>query len=241
MLVTGPTGSGKTTTLYAALSTLNNQTRNILTVEDPIEYDLQGIGQTQVNHKVNMSFAKGLRAILRQDPDIVMVGEIRDVDTAQIAIQASLTGHLVLSTLHTNTAIGAITRLDDMGVEPFLLASSLIGVLAQRLVRLLCVHCKQSSPATQAEKDILHVNDAELYRPVGCALCKNTGYSGRSCINELIAVDEKLRTMIHSKASEQDMKNYTRTSYPSIRKDGFTRVLRGDTSLEEILRVTSED
>ncbi|MDR3492532.1 MAG: type II secretion system ATPase GspE [Gammaproteobacteria bacterium] len=241
MLVTGPTGSGKTTTLYAALSTLNNQTRNILTVEDPIEYDLQGIGQTQVNHKVNMSFAKGLRAILRQDPDVVMVGEIRDVDTAQIAIQASLTGHLVLSTLHTNTAIGAITRLDDMGVEPFLLASSLIGVLAQRLVRLLCKECKQASPATPAENEILHTTNATIFRPVGCTHCKNSGYSGRTCINELIAIDEKLRTMIHSKASEHDMKNYARTSFRSIRQDGFIRVLKGDTSLEEVLRVAAED
>ena len=151
ILVTGPTGSGKTTTLYAALTALNNQTRNILTVEDPIEYDLSGIGQTQVNYKVNMTFAKGLRAILRQDPDVVMVGEIRDVDTAQIAIQASLTGHLVLSTLHTNSAIGAVTRLDDMGIEPFLLSSSLIGVLAQRLARLLCKHWQKPEPASAAE------------------------------------------------------------------------------------------
>src|SRR5262249_30306946 len=148
ILVTGPTGSGKTTSLYAVLTTLNNRKRNILTVEDPIEYDLPGIGQTPVNHKVNISFAKGLRAILRQDPDVVMVGEIRDLETAQIAIQASLTGHLVLSTLHTNSAAGAITRLHDMGIEPFLLSSSLIGVVAQRLVRLLCPACKRAEPAT---------------------------------------------------------------------------------------------
>jgi general secretion pathway protein E len=241
MLVTGPTGSGKTTTLYAALTTLNNQTRNILTVEDPIEYDLPGIGQTQVNHKVNMTFAKGLRAMLRQDPDVVMVGEIRDIDTAQIAIQASLTGHLVLSTLHTNSAIGAITRLDDMGIEPFLLASSLIGVLAQRLVRLLCKHCKKSLPASAGECEILGVAKADICRPIGCEQCKFTGYNSRSGVYELIAIDDKLRTMIHDKAPEQTIKKYARTLFPGIRQDGFQRVLAGHTSLEEILRVTSEE
>jgi general secretion pathway protein E len=241
LLVTGPTGSGKTTTLYAALTTLNNQSRNILTVEDPIEYDLPGIGQTQVNYKVNMSFAKGLRAILRQDPDVVMVGEIRDIDTAQIAIQASLTGHLVLSTLHTNSAVGAITRLDDMGIEPFLLASSLIGVLAQRLVRLLCPHCKLAAAATASECEILAVKKATIYKPQGCEQCKFLGYSGRSGVYELIAMDDKLRTMVHDKASEQELKRYARTLFPSIRQDGFQRVLAGDTSLEEILRVTSEE
>lgn len=241
LLATGPTGAGKTTTLYAALTTLNNQTRNILTVEDPIEFDLPGIGQTQVNHKVKMTFAKGLRAILRQDPDIVMVGEIRDVDTAKIAIQASLTGHLVLSTLHTNSAIGAITRLGDMGVEPFLLASSLIGVLAQRLIRLLCNHCKKSEKATTGECKILNVSKTTIYRPVGCNHCKNLGYSGRSGIYELIAIDSTMRTLIHDKASEQELKKYARTLFPSIRQDGYNRVLAGDTSLEEIVRVTSEE
>ena len=241
ILVTGPTGSGKTTTLYAALTSLNSQTRNILTVEDPIEFDLPGIGQTQVNFKVNMTFAKGLRAILRQDPDIVMVGEIRDLETAQIAIQASLTGHLVLSTLHTNSAIGAITRLDDMGIEPFLLSSSLIGVLAQRLMRLLCKECKKPIKATAHECSLLGVPEATIYRPEGCARCRNTGYSGRSGVYELIAIDETLRTMIHGRSSEQNMKKYARTFTPSIRQDGFRRVLLGDTSLEEILRVTSEE
>jgi general secretion pathway protein E len=241
MLVTGPTGSGKTTTLYAALTTLNNQSRNILTVEDPIEYDLSGIGQTQVNYKVNMTFAKGLRAILRQDPDVVMVGEIRDLETAQIAIQASLTGHLVLSTLHTNTAIGAITRLDDMGIEPFLLASSLIGVLAQRLIRLLCSHCKIPKPATAGECTILGVKSATIYHPAGCDPCKQLGYSKRIGIYELIAIDDTLRAKIHDKSSEQEIKKYARTLTPSIRQDGFKRVLSGDTSLEEILRVTSEE
>ncbi len=244
ILVTGPTGSGKTTTLYAALTALNNNTRNILTVEDPIEFDLSGIGQTQVNYKINMTFAKGLRAILRQDPDIVMVGEIRDLDTAQIAIQASLTGHLVLSTLHTNSAIGAITRLDDMGIEPFLLSSSLIGVLAQRLTRLLCKHCKKPMPATPSECAILGVPEHSapvIYHPAGCAQCRDSGYSGRSGVYELIAIDDTLRTMIHDRKPEQQLKKHARTLFPSIRQDGFRRVLAGFTSLEEILRVTSEE
>ena len=241
LLVTGPTGSGKTTTLYAALTVLNNSSRNILTVEDPIEYDLSGIGQTQVNYKVNMTFAKGLRAILRQDPDVVMVGEIRDLDTAQIAIQASLTGHLVLSTLHTNSAIGAITRLGDMGIEPFLLASSLVGVLAQRLVRLLCNHCKKPQAATANECAMLGVEAAEIFQPAGCDLCKLSGYSGRSGVYELIAINETMRTMIHDKTPEQQIKKYARTLFTSIRQDGYQLVLAGATSLEEILRVISEE
>lgn len=244
ILVTGPTGSGKTTTLYAGLTVLNDKERNILTVEDPIEYDLVGIGQTQVNSKINMTFAKGLRAILRQDPDVVMVGEIRDLETAQIAIQASLTGHLVLSTLHTNSAIGAITRLDDMGVEPFLLASSLTGVLAQRLMRLLCKHCKKPMEAQASECALLGVPESSgtvIYHPVGCQYCRFSGYSGRSGVYELIAIDETLRTMIHDRAAEQQMRKYARSLFPSIRQDGYRRVLLGDTTLEEIVRVTSED
>jgi general secretion pathway protein E len=244
ILVTGPTGSGKTTTLYSGLIILNDKKRNILTVEDPIEYDLAGIGQTQVNSKINMTFAKGLRAILRQDPDVVMVGEIRDLETAQIAIQASLTGHLVLSTLHTNSAIGAVTRLDDMGVEPFLLASSLAGVLAQRLMRLLCNHCKKPMVASENECQVLGVSAASspvIYHAQGCGQCRHTGYSGRSGVYELIAIDETLRTMIHDRAPEQQMRKYIRGLYPSLRQDGFRRVLQGETSLEEILRVTSED
>lgn len=244
ILVTGPTGSGKTTTLYAGLTVLNNERRNILTVEDPIEYDLAGIGQTQVNNKINMTFAKGLRAILRQDPDIVMVGEIRDLETAQIAIQASLTGHLVLSTLHTNSAIGAITRLDDMGVEPFLLASSLTGVIAQRLMRLLCPACKKPQTASPSESALLGVSpssDTIIYHAVGCDQCRFTGYAGRSGIYEVIAIDETLRTMIHDGAAEQQMRKYARGLFPSLRQDGFRQVLKGATSLEEILRVTSED
>lgn len=244
ILVTGPTGSGKTTTLYAALTVLNDKRRNILTVEDPIEYDLVGIGQMQVNSKISMTFAKGLRAILRQDPDVVMVGEIRDLETAQIAIQASLTGHLVLSTLHTNTAIGAITRLDDMGVEPFLLASSLTGVLAQRLIRVLCERCKKPTVASTAQCDMMRVDSHAspvIYQAVGCDACRDLGYVGRSGVYELIAVDDHLRTMIHDHAAEQQMRKYARTLFPSIRQDGFRRVLSGDTSLEEVLRVTNED
>ncbi|MFN7096889.1 MAG: type II secretion system ATPase GspE, partial [Gammaproteobacteria bacterium] len=211
ILMTGPTGSGKTTSLYAMLVNLNEPSRNILTVEDPIEYYLQGIGQTQVNHKVNMTFAKGLRAMLRQDPDVVMVGEIRDLETAEIAVQASLTGHLVLSTLHTNTAIGAVTRLKDMGVEPFLLASSLIGVAAQRLVRVLCEHCKQAVTATHSECDILKVDANHpplIYRAQGCDKCNFIGYRGRTGIYEVINVDERLREMIHTHVSEQEMEHY---------------------------------
>lgn len=244
ILVTGPTGSGKTTTLYSGLIILNDKKRNILTVEDPIEYDLPGVGQTPVNNKIQMTFAKGLRAILRQDPDVVMVGEIRDLETAQIAIQASLTGHLVLSTLHTNSAIGAITRLDDMGVEPFLLASSLVGVLAQRLMRLLCNDCKKPMLATAMECELMGISESEspvIYHAAGCGNCRHTGYSGRSGVYELIAIDEPLRTMIHDKSPEQQMRQYARGLYPGLRQDGFRRVLKGETSLEEILRVTSED
>lgn len=244
ILVTGPTGSGKTTTLYAALTALNKNTRNILTVEDPIEYDLPGIGQTQVNYKVNMTFAKGLRSILRQDPDVVMVGEIRDLETAQIAIQASLTGHLVLSTLHTNSALGAITRLDDMGIEPFLLSSSLVGVLAQRLVRKLCNQCKKSSAAEPTECALMNITQEPapiIYRATGCASCRHTGYHGRTGVYELIIIDNTLRSMMHDQQPEAQLKRYARTLFPTIRQDGYQRVLAGVTSLEEVLRVTSEE
>lgn len=242
-LVTGPTGSGKTTTLYAALSRLNTQSRNIVTVEDPIEYFLDGIGQTQVNNKVDLTFARGLRAILRQDPDVVMVGEIRDLETAQIAVQASLTGHLVMSSLHTNTAIGSITRLRDMGVEPFLLSSSLIGVLAQRLVRTLCPHCKKPAPASEGELTLLEKpTDSELtlYSAVGCEKCHNHGYLGRTGIYELITIDETLRNLIHQGAGEDTMLLHARQSSSSIRQDGMQRVIEGVTTIDEIIRVTQE-
>ena len=244
ILVTGPTGSGKTTTLYAGLTRLNDKSRNILTVEDPIEYYLDGIGQTQVNTKVEMTFAKGLRAILRQDPDVVMIGEIRDLETASIAVQASLTGHLVLSTLHTNTAIGAVTRLRDMGVEPFLLASSLIGVLAQRLVRQLCPHCKQAHTALESECEWLDLKltDApKIYTPKGCPECNQLGFIGRTGVYELVPIDDKLQQMIHDGEGEQAMEKYARTYTSSLRADGKRLVLEGITSLEEVLRVSRED
>jgi general secretion pathway protein E len=242
LLVTGPTGSGKTTTLYAALTRINDRSRNILTVEDPIEYFLDGVGQMQVNTKVDMTFARGLRAILRQDPDVVMVGEIRDLETAEIAVQASLTGHLVLSTLHTNSAVGAVTRLRDMGVEPFLLSSSLLGVLAQRLVRLLCTACRTPMPVGERERAFLGAATPDtLWRPVGCAECNGTGYAGRTGIYELAVVDEAMRTMVHDGAAEQALEQHARLRTSSIRDDGKRRVLAGETTIEEVLRVTSED
>ncbi|WP_050759507.1 type II secretion system ATPase GspE [Luminiphilus syltensis] len=242
ILVTGPTGSGKTTTLYAGLSSINQTSRNILTIEDPIEYMLPGVGQTQVNTKVDMTFARGLRAILRQDPDVVMVGEIRDLETAEIAVQASLTGHLVLSTLHTNTAIGAVTRLKDMGVEPFLLSSSLLAVMAQRLVRLLCPDCKIQAKATDAERELLGLEPSDtpvLSRPNGCDHCNQTGYRGRTGIYELIEIDEELRQLVHDARGEQALLSAARQRYSGISVDGRRRVLAGETSIEEVLRVTS--
>jgi len=243
LLVTGPTGSGKTTTLYAALSGLNDQKRNIMTVEDPIEYNLDGVSQTNVNIKVDMSFARGLRAILRQDPDVVMVGEIRDIETAEIAVQASLTGHMVFSTLHTNTAVGAVTRLRDMGVEPFLLSSSLVGVLAQRLVRVLC-ECKEAYTANTVDcerfgLDIEH--PPTMYKAKGCKKCSFQGYRGRTGLYELVVVDDHMREMIHDGAAEHDLEAHARKLTPSIRQDGIRRVLAGQTNVEEVLRVTRDD
>lgn len=240
ILVTGPTGSGKSTTLYAGLTHLNDTSRNILTIEDPVEYRLAGIGQTQVNSKVGMTFARGLRAILRQDPDVVMVGEIRDAETASIAVQASLTGHLVLSTLHTNTAVGAITRLRDMGIEPFLLSSSLLAVMAQRLVRLLCAHCKQEQLVSSVESDRyqLPLNSA-IYRAGGCEQCNQTGYRGRCGIFEFITIDTDMARLIHENAAEQVLLEYGRGQHPAISDHGRARVLAGETSVEEVLRVTA--
>ncbi len=242
LLVTGPTGSGKTTTLYAALERINDNTRNIMTVEDPIEYYFDGIGQTQVNTKVDMTFARGLRAILRQDPDVVMVGEIRDLETAEIAVQASLTGHLVLSTLHTNTAVGAVTRLRDMGVEPFLLSSSLIGVIAQRLVRVLDAETCQSYTASDYECELLGADVAApptLYRPAEGE--PNQGYKGRRGIYEMVAIDDDMRRMIHDGAGEHELEEYARQHSPSIRHEGLSKVKEGITTLEEVLRVTQAD
>jgi len=219
ILVTGPTGSGKTTTLYAALNRLDTARSNIMTVEDPIEYELPGVGQTQVNPKIDLSFAKALRAILRQDPDVIMIGEIRDFETAQIAIQASLTGHLVLATLHTNDAVSAVTRLIDMGVEPFLLSSSLLGVLAQRLVRKLCPGCAGA----------------------GCAACAHTGYQGRTGIFELMVSDDRLRALIHAQAPEADLLACAlATGMQRMRDDGERLIAAGTTSRAEVLRVTRD-
>ncbi|MDH2103164.1 type II secretion system ATPase GspE [Acinetobacter ursingii] len=244
ILVTGPTGSGKTTTLYAALSDLNDNTRNILTAEDPIEYQLEGIGQTQVNTKVDMTFARALKAMLRQDPDVVMVGEIRDLETAEIAVQASLTGHLVLSTLHTNTAIGAVTRLKDMGIEPFLLSSSLIGVIAQRLVRTLCSHCATWREADDFERQLFqHISAEEnlkLPEPQGCEHCSHLGFTGRTAIYEIVPVDDQMRRFIHGNAAEFELERYARQYSGSIRDDGLRKVLAGKTTLEEVLRVTNQ-
>lgn len=246
ILVTGPTGSGKTTTLYAALTDLNDQSRNILTAEDPIEFQLDGIGQTQINNKVDMAFAKSLRAMLRQDPDVVMVGEIRDLETAEIAVQASLTGHLVLSTLHTNTAIGAVTRLQDMGVEPFLLSSSLIGVVAQRLVRTLCPHCFDWQQADSEQAKLFFEvgkkmdDNIRLPKPVGCDKCNQSGFRGRTAIYEVVPIDDQLRRMIHGNAAEFDLEGYARQKTPSIRADGLQKVISGQTTLEEVLRVTKD-
>ena len=229
ILVTGPTGSGKTTTLYAALSRLDAAGSNIMTVEDPIEYELSGIGQTQVNAKIDLTFAKALRAILRQDPDVIMIGEIRDFETAQIAIQASLTGHLVLATLHTNDAASSVTRLTDMGIEPFLLSSSLLGVLAQRLVRKLCVHCK------------LVDSENTTYHPVGCSFCGHTGYLGRTGVFELLVTRDDIRAQIHQKTSEAEIRTTALKGGMSLmRDDGERLVQTGVTSREELLRVTRD-
>ena len=240
ILVTGPTGSGKTTTLYGALSRLNDGTRNVLTVEDPVEYALDGIGQTQVNDKVGMSFAAGLRAILRQDPDVVMVGEIRDPETAEIAVQAALTGHLVLSTVHTNSAIAAIARLRDMGVEPFLLSSTVTALVAQRLVRRLCENCKQPYKPTHSECAELGVKaGASFHKAVGCMQCQNIGYQGRLGLYEMVVNDDVLRQMIHDGASETDMGAYAFEARQTLLQSGADAVLAGDTSSEEVLRVCS--
>jgi general secretion pathway protein E len=229
VLVTGPTGSGKTTTLYASLSRLETTTTNIMTVEDPIEYDLSGIGQTQVNERIGMTFARALRSILRQDPDVIMIGEIRDLETAQIAVQASLTGHLVLATLHTNDAASAVTRLTDMGVEPYLLASSLLGVLAQRLVRQLCPHCKEER----------HEDGRKVWHPVGCERCGHSGYSGRRGVYELLTVDEPVRQLIHRHATDSEILATGRAAgMQTLREDAERWVESGSTSLEEVLRVT---
>ena len=242
ILVTGPTGSGKTTTLYAGLTMLNDSSRNILTVEDPVEYGLEGVGQTQVNSKVGMTFAAGLRAILRQDPDTVMVGEVRDVETAEIAVQASLTGHLVLTTVHTNSAVGAITRLRDMGVQPFLLASSVKAILAQRLVRRLCEDCKVAYEPDAGTRNLLGLDVSEkvsLYESSSCGTCQHTGYIGRIGLYELVSVDRTLRQMIHDDESEQQISTYAFRDSKTLVQSGYEQVIAGTSSLDEVLRVCS--
>ena len=240
ILVTGPTGSGKTTTLYAGISKLNDGSRNILTVEDPVEYALDGIGQTQVNNRVGMSFAAGLRAILRQDPDIVMVGEIRDPETAEIATQAALTGHLVLSTVHTNSAVAAIARLRDMGVEPFLLSSTVTAIVGQRLVRRLCSHCKtpyNPSARERAELGIKSKTALTFYAPKGCSHCHDIGYLGRLGLYEIVVMDDHLRAMIHDGAREQDMASYAYSARKTLLQSGAAHVMSGLTSAQDVLRV----
>ncbi|HXC94040.1 MAG TPA: type II secretion system ATPase GspE [Geobacteraceae bacterium] len=240
LLVTGPTGSGKTTTLYSALTTINSPDKNIITIEDPIEYQLPGVGQIQVNPKIDLTFANGLRSILRQDPDIIMVGEIRDAETAEIAMQASLTGHLVLSTLHTNDAPTAITRLIDMGIEPFMVASTLSAVLAQRLVRRICPHCIETY---RPEREYAGITLPEkLYRGKGCEKCFNLGTTGRTGIYELLPIDAELCSMIIRRASAKEIKEYALAKgMRSLRDDGLEKAFAGVTTLEEVLRVTQED
>jgi general secretion pathway protein E len=245
LLVTGPTGSGKTTTLYAALSRLPRGSVNMMTVEDPIEYALDGVAQTQVNPRIELDFARSLRAILRQDPDVIMIGEIRDLETAQIAVQASLTGHLVLATLHTNDAASAVTRLADMGVEPYLLSSSLLGVLAQRLVRTLCPACREAVAPDDAERALLAglggAAPARIFRPRGCAACNQGGYRGRTGIYELMLVDDAMRRAIHARADEGAVRAAMRAAGGiTLREDGARWLADGTTSLAELVRVTRD-
>ena len=246
VLVTGPTGSGKTTTLYAALNRINSPDKNIITIEDPIEYQLKGIGQMQVNPKINLTFANGLRSILRQDPDVIMVGEIRDVETAEIAIHASLTGHLVFSTLHTNDTAGAITRLIDMGIEPFLVSSSVIAIIAQRLIRLICTRCRRAYEPAPEELAKLGLKPGAkrptFYHAVGCGDCMRTGYHGRTGIYEILLIDDEVRQMILSKTDSNRIKTRAvERGMRTLRDDGTRKVVEGVTAVEEVLRVTQEE
>jgi type IV pilus assembly protein PilB len=245
ILVTGPTGSGKTTTLYSALNTINTPDKNIITVEDPVEYQLKMVRQSQINPKAGLTFATGLRSILRQDPDIIMVGEIRDLETAEIAIQAALTGHLVFSTLHTNDAPSSLTRLTDMGVEPFLISSSVIGIVAQRLVRTICTNCKQSyTPSKEVIDEIgvqLPKGDLKFYRGTGCKACKNTGYKGRLGIFEMLLLNDKIRDLILAKTSSTQIKRIAQEAgMKTLREDGIVKMLAGVTTIDEVIRVTQE-
>jgi type IV pilus assembly protein PilB len=244
LVVTGPTGSGKSTTLYSIINQSNTPDRNIVTVEDPIEYQVEGITQMQVNAEIGLTFANGLRSILRQSPDIIMVGEIRDSETADIAIKASLTGELILSTLHTNNSVGAITRLIDMGIEPFLLASSLVASTAQRLVRKLCPKCKEKYRIEESILRDLKINSSQrdFFKPKGCKFCNNSGYRGRIAILEVLLMDDKIKEMIVERRSEDEIIQYAaeHRNYKPLRDNGFTNCIEGLTSIEEVLRVTSE-
>jgi len=247
ILVTGPTGCGKTSTLYASLNKINSVEKNIITIEDPIEFPLKGVNQVQINPKAGLTFASGLRAFLRQDPNIIMVGEIRDLETSEIAVHAALTGHLVFSTLHTNDAPGALTRLVDMGVEPFLVSSSVLAVIAQRLVRLICQDCKEQYQPSSALLKELGISlekgaDAKFYRGKGCLSCRQTGYSGRMAIFELMTVNEEMAELIIAKASVRDIRRAAvKAGMQSLREDGFKKAFDGFTTAEEILRVTQEE
>jgi len=246
ILATGPTGSGKSTTLYAALSRINSPEKNIITIEDPIEYQLRGVGQMQVNPKIELTFASGLRSILRQDPDVIMVGEIRDGETAEIAIQAALTGHLVFSTLHTNDSFGSLTRLVEMGIEPFLVSSSILAVLAQRLVRRLCPDCRVPYTPTTTEMQRIGINAAgfagKIYKGAGCKACRNTGYRGRLAIQELMVIEDDIRTLVMQNADAASIRRTCQAKgMKLLRQDGAERVFAGETTIEELLRVTQED
>ena len=242
LLVTGPTGSGKTTTLYAALDHLNDKSRNIMTVEDPIEYSIDGIGQMQVNAQTDLSFARGLRAILRQDPDVILVGEIRDRETAGVAVESAMTGHLVLSTLHTNTAIGAIARLIDMDVERFLLAPMLVGVVAQRLVRRLCTECRRPDKATQTDAELVEglLPGEPLFRAHGCTACSHQGYRGRTGLYEVVAITKEMETLIHNGASEAELTRAARAEGPGLISDGLRQIRAGLTTVDDVARVVRE-
>ncbi|MEO5356128.1 MAG: type II secretion system ATPase GspE [Nitrospirae bacterium YQR-1] len=241
-LVTGPTGSGKTTTLYAALNHIYTEEKNIITIEDPVEYQIRGMAQIGVNPRIGLTFANGLRSVLRHDPDVIMVGEIRDYDTAEIAVQASLTGHLVLSTLHTNDAASSVTRLIDMGVEPFLIASSLCGVLAQRLIRVICPECKERYEATEPQRSYFNFPVETLFKGRGCTKCNNTGYAGRIGIFELFIIDQGVLPLINSNTDSTAIRNYALESgMKTLRQDGLMKAAVGRTSLQEVLRVTQRD
>jgi len=246
LYVTGPTGHGKTTTLFALLDRIKTPDKMIITVEDPVEYEIPGISQIQVNHKIDLSFAVALRSILRQNPDVVMIGETRDRETAEIAINASLTGHFVLSTLHTNDSSSAPTRLIDMGVQPFLISSSLVGVLAQRLVRTLCNNCKQPTELTDFEKVILDLDTvpaaSTIYKPVGCAKCSNTGYAGRTVVSELLLINDEIRALIIQKTDAATIKKAAiRAGMRTLRGDALDKIFEGITSVDEVVRAINAE